>query len=105
MLHLYITLSCSKVVSDRTMEAQGETEVQFHSFFSSALNINGQLHTPTAFSLVKVFPAHIEYIPKSSSNTSKKNLLLRAGNRAKFFCRPVSILVTIVTELCRLGFT
>jgi hypothetical protein len=75
VLHFYMKLWCSKVIPDRAMEAHGETEVQLYLFLSSALNINGQLHSPAALSLVKVSHARIEYIPKVSINTSKKNLL------------------------------
>jgi hypothetical protein len=64
ILHLYITLWCSKVIPDCAMEAHGENEAQLHLFLSSALNINGQLHSPAALSPVKVSPSHIEYIPK-----------------------------------------
>ena len=72
ILHLYITLCCSKVIPDRAMEARGEIEVQLHSFLSSVLNINGQLHSPATLSPVKVSPAHIEYTPKPVQTLRRK---------------------------------
>lgn len=81
--------------------------IQLHSFLSSAMSINRQLHTPSA--LYPVNPRHIlnSRLDTASTNTWNRREISCPvpGIEPWFLCCPVRILVTKVTELSRLSFT